>query len=110
MNFNDYQKDCARTAPVSDDKLLEMMHWALGIVAEGGEVADLIKKVAFHGHGIEPEKIIFEIGDVLFYCTMLAYLLGYDLHEVVEMNVMKRQERYPEGFSSEKSINRKEEK
>jgi hypothetical protein len=37
-----------------------------------------------------------------------AYALGYDLEEILQGNIDKLQKRYPEGFSIEDSIHRKD--
>ena len=52
------------------------------------------------------DKIAKEIGDILWYCSMAARGLGLGLAEVAEMNVEKLKKRYPDGFTSERSLNR----
>lgn len=47
----------------------------LGIAGEAGEIADLTKKVLFHGMEFTEEvrqKMIKELGDVLWYSAFLA--------------------------------------
>lgn len=79
----------------------------LGIAGEAGECADVIKKVLGHGHPLDAEKLMFEIGDVLFYAAVLADQIGYTLSEVAEANMRKLAARYgPGGFTKEKSMNR----
>lgn len=78
----------------------------LGIAGEAGEVADLIKKEYFHDHDRNPEKIKEELGDVLFYVAICAWLYGFTLDEVAQANTDKLAARYPNGFESERSKNR----
>lgn len=84
-----------------------MLNGALGITGEAGEVADLIKKHVFHGHDLDRGEIVKELGDVCWYVALLASSIGVGLDEILERNIEKLKRRYPEGFSSVASINRK---
>jgi NTP pyrophosphatase (non-canonical NTP hydrolase) len=132
MNFNEYQRLAAKTAGMHladeiEKKLIErgLTHNAarvaaeyfaeekglyvstLGIAGEAGEFADLIKKQAGHGHASDPVKEKKELGDILWYVADVCTKKGYDLGEVAALNIEKLKARYPEGFSTEKSQNRK---
>jgi NTP pyrophosphatase (non-canonical NTP hydrolase) len=85
-----------------------IMNCALGIVGEGGEVADIIKKVVYQGHDLNHVDVIDELGDVLYYVTKMAKLMDSSLDEVMTMNMMKRMKRYPNGFNKNRSVNRDE--
>lgn len=80
----------------------------LGISGEAGEVADLIKKEYYHSHPRNREKMLEELGDTLFYLSVTAWYYGYSLEEVARANNAKLSARYPNGFESERSINRNE--
>jgi len=113
-----YQFDCLRTAGTTDEEA--QLYAALGLSGEAGElgelvrdlnvktgkIADLTKKLFFHGHPYTPEKFLDELGDVAWYLAVLAHSHGYKLSEVFQFNIDKLAKRYPDGFSSEKSINR----
>lgn len=101
--LNEYQQEAMRTAGERKDDLA--CH-ALGIAGEAGEVADLFKKHLFHGHDLDRDKVIKELGDVLWYVAVLAQRMGVQLSTVAERNIAKLRERYPDGFSSERSRNR----
>lgn len=132
MNFSEYQKLAAKTAGMHladeiEKKLLAMglEPWSarkaaeyfavekglyvstLGIAGEAGEFADMIKKQAGHGHASDPVKEKKELGDILWYVADVCTKKGYDMDEVADMNIEKLKARYPEGFSAEKSQNRK---
>lgn len=86
----------------------ELLNGALGLTGEAGEVSDLVKKYLFHGHDLEREEMIKELGDVCWYISLLCHAINVSLDEVMLSNIIKLKRRYPEGFSSEASINRKE--
>jgi NTP pyrophosphatase (non-canonical NTP hydrolase) len=82
---------------------------ALGLNGEAGEIADHVKKIMFHGHPLDDatrDKIAKEIGDILWYCAMAARGIDVGLGEIASMNVEKLRKRYPDGFSTERSLNR----
>lgn len=49
--------------------------WALGLVGEAGEVADLVKKFIGHDHPLDRSKMVKELGDVCWYVTALSLVL-----------------------------------
>jgi NTP pyrophosphatase (non-canonical NTP hydrolase) len=109
--FDEYQALALRTASAESlvDPETMLNAAALGLNGEAGEIADHVKKVLFHGHPLDDatrDKIAKEIGDILWYCAMGAKGLGLGLGEIAQMNVEKLKKRYPEGFSTEKSLNR----
>jgi NTP pyrophosphatase (non-canonical NTP hydrolase) len=110
MKMNQYQDLTARTAPHFDDITEEITAWTMGIAGESGEVADFVKKCVWHNHPWNHEKLAYELGDLLFYIARLSNVIGYSLDEVAVMNQRKLYERYPNGFNSSDSINRKDDK
>ena len=105
-DINEYQKLALRTATDMEPENL-ILNGALGLSGESGEVTDVVKKYMFQGHGLNEEKIIEELGDVCWYIAIMSEGLGVDLETVMQLNIDKLRNRYPEGFDSEKSINRK---
>ncbi|MFT8319331.1 MAG: nucleoside triphosphate pyrophosphohydrolase family protein [Bacillus sp. (in: firmicutes)] len=120
MKLNEYQEMSKRTMPTVGDVIIQdgcevvltesliKANYAMGISGEAGEVTDLLKKQLFHGHAIDPKKVKKELGDVMHYAAGLATLYGFTLEEVTTENIDKLMKRYPEGFSSERSVNRVE--
>ena len=109
MTPNEYQEACLRTA---SDKMYAtpyenmLLDGALGLCGESGEVADLVKKSIFQGHPLDRGHIAEELGDCLWYVSITAYAVGYNLDTIMQMNISKLQKRYPDGFDSERSIHR----
>jgi NTP pyrophosphatase (non-canonical NTP hydrolase) len=106
--LNEYQADTLRTAQTPEDKNLALAILGLGCAGEAGEVADYLKKVVGHGHELNVETVKKELGDVMWYVSVLADEVGLTLEDIAQANIDKLRKRYPDGFSSERSINRKE--
>ena len=106
MDCEKYQKEMKRTANNLELSKDNLSLGAMGISGEAGEVTDYLKKVVFHKHELSKEKLAEELGDVLWYITYLASVIDYDLKDIAEININKLKSRYPEGFDSDKSINR----
>lgn len=83
----------------------------LGIAGEAGECADLVKKNLLHGAPRNAEKMLLELGDVLWYLAMLAARYGFTLQDVADANVEKLCKRYPPDgrFSTAASVARADE-
>lgn len=108
MNIDEYQEFCASRASDIDGQP-GLILCGLGVAGEAGECADLVKKHVFHGHPLKAEKLKKELGDVLWYVAMLARNLGFTMTDVINANVEKLVDRYPNGFTKEASINRRPE-
>lgn len=108
MNANEYQQQAGRTlidGPDAEYTGAEiLLVWnALGLAGEAGEVADTMKKAVFHQHGLNRDELIKELGDVLWYVAALCSKLNVPLSEVMERNIAKLKQRYPDGYSSDAS-------
>lgn len=79
----------------------------MGLNGEAGEVIDLLKKHLYQGHQLDVEHVAKELGDIAWYLAVSANAIGYDLEDVLQMNIDKLKSRYPEGFDSDLSVHRK---
>ena len=107
MTINEYQAAALRTAQT--DKLTAnelLLNSALGLCGESGEVADLVKKHRFQGHDLDFDHVAKELGDISWYLAVGAYAIGFDLETILQMNVDKLENRYPNGFSTDRSLHR----
>ena len=108
MTVNEYQKlAMALLNPALTPKDI-LINSVMGLCGESGEVIDVVKKHIFHGHPLNREKLIDELGDVSWYLAECATALGITLEDIFTHNIDKLKKRYPEGFSTERSINREE--
>ena len=96
ITATEYQKKAKETAIFPADKALEYL--SLGPVGEAGEVANKVKKL------IRDKKVLLdttvissEIGDVLWYCAMLADYLDVNLGKIMDDNLDKLKSRKQRG-------------
>lgn len=85
---------------------------AVGLAAEGGEFAELPKKIVFQGKPFD-EDVRFhmkrELGDIMWYWINACRALNLDPNEVIAENVNKLKARYPGGeFDVHYSENRQQ--
>jgi NTP pyrophosphatase (non-canonical NTP hydrolase) len=108
VKFAEYQELALRTRNKDLTKNEAYCNYSMGLNGEAGEVVDLLKKVVFHGHEMEPLELAKELGDCLWYLTNLSNSAGFSLEEIATMNIVKLMKRYPNGFDQQASINRVE--
>jgi NTP pyrophosphatase (non-canonical NTP hydrolase) len=90
---SDYQLKAKETAIFPKDKALEYL--CLGLVGEAGEIANKAKKVIRDNK--KDHDLGGEIGDVLWYCAMLADHLKLDLGAIMQSNLDKLSDRKKRG-------------
>ena len=86
-----------------------LMTSAIGMLAESGEFAEVMKKILFQGKEMNEENRFHmkrELGDVLWYWIQGCIALGYTPEEVMQENIKKLEKRYPNGFEVARSENR----
>jgi|SRR5260370_104911 len=103
MNEQQHLAEILRTYAGADTPASKL---TLGTLGLAGEVVDLVKKHVFQGHVLDRERLLDELGDLLWYFLLLCHAMGYSLESVMACNVKKLHQRYPGGFASERSINR----
>ena len=81
---------------------------AMGLGGEAGEVLEILKKGILHQHDYSAGDLANEIGDCLWYLAGLCTIYGLDIGRIMESNIAKLEQRYPDGWSYERSRNRKE--
>ena len=107
MTLDEYQDIALRTAGPANTKKDALLLSALGLCGESGEFADLIKKFIYHDHPLNTTKLCEELGDILWYIARACSALDVSLNSIARANMAKLVKRYPSGFSSERSINRR---
>lgn len=99
MTLNEYQRCALETAVYPEE--YNIVYPALGMAGEAGEVADKVKKVIRDNKAnftpSKCEEIAMEIGDVMWYCAVLADRIGYRLDTIARMNNRKLKSRQLRG-------------
>lgn len=109
MNFKEYQEKAMRTAGSYRDDVDMLLNGVMGLNGEAGEVIDIVKKYLYQGHELNKNKIIDELGDVLWYINLIANSINMSLEHIAKYNISKLEKRYPKGcFRVEDSVNRSE--
>ena len=109
MNVNDYQKEAMTLLNPALTEKDVLMNALMGLCGESGEAIDLMKKHLYQGHDLDKEKLVKELGDIAWYLAEAATGLNIDLSEVLQHNLDKLHARYPQGFSTERSMHREAE-
>lgn len=105
MTGNEYQRLALRTAGGDDAEYL-LENGVMGLNGEAGECIDIVKKHLFQGHPLDTDKLVDELGDVLWYVAITADGIGVPLEDIMQHNIDKLRKRYPDGFDVERSIHR----
>ena len=79
--------------------VLGLVHAAVGISGEAGELLDAVKKHWVYGKPLDVQNVIEELGDLEFYAAALRALIGVSREEVIKANVDKLRKRYPDGYT-----------
>ena len=115
MNSKEYIEQAKRTESVNfsdiakrlnTPKMMRLLHGAMGVSTEAGELLDAIKKHVYYGKPLDEVNIFEEIGDLFWYLAILSDELGFDFEKIMAKNIDKLQARYKDKFSEESAINR----
>ncbi len=71
-----------------------LIHMAIGISGESGELLDAIKKRAVYRKELDRENVIEELGDLEFYMEGLRQGLGITRDQCIDANIAKLSKRY----------------
>jgi len=96
ITATEYQRKAAETAIFPKEKALEYL--TLGLAGEAGEISNKVKKLIRDGADREDyhaklNAIGHELGDVLWYCAMLAKEVYMNLGRIMEDNLDKLADR-----------------
>tara|TARA_A100001011_G_C13990373_1_gene706991 strand:- start:130 stop:513 length:384 start_codon:yes stop_codon:yes gene_type:complete len=104
-----YQARACETAIFPKHQAMEYL--TLGLTGEAGEIANKVKKFIRDGatkdeYLAKRIEISYEIGDVLWYCAVLADELEMNLGHIMEKNLEKLADRHKRGKISGSGDNR----
>lgn len=96
MDANEYQRLALRTWNNEDDAL-GLMYLGGKLCAESGETMQLIAKWIMHGKEYPLDDMRQELGDIMWYVSVLASVHDLTLGEIMHANIAKLIQRHPNG-------------
>jgi len=115
MNSSTYIENAKKTESVNyetiagrlqDKSMIRILHSALGLSTEAGELLDAIKKHVYYGKELDKINLFEEVGDLFWYLAILADELGFSFEDAMKKNNEKLAARYGEKFTSTRAIKR----
>lgn len=106
MTINEYQQRAMASLNPELKGRDVLINSVMGLCGESGEAIDIVKKWLDQGHPLDREHLAKELGDVAWYLAEAATALDLDLEDILRANLEKLERRYPDGFSTEKSVGR----
>lgn len=107
MNIQTYGEYQLRLIPDLGTYKQNLVHMALGVGGEAGEVVDLCKKHFAYDKPLDVAHLVEELGDLIFYVNGILALIDTSWDEVMAKNIAKLEARYPDAtFKAEHAINR----
>ena len=106
MTGNEYQQLAMTTLNPELCKRDVLINSVMGLCGESGEAIDIVKKWIAHGHELDKDHLAKELGDIAWYLAEAATALDMDLEDILQANLEKLKQRYPDGFSCERSRTR----
>lgn len=107
-----YSIDASRTLSPTYRQIgpqqIQILHAAVGIASESGEIMDILKKIMFTNKdmGEVGEHLAEELGDLLWYISLMCMSLHISIAEVMDRNISKLRARFPEKFEDAKNESR----
>ena len=108
MTINEYQDLAMKTLNPELSKKDVLINGVMGLCGESGEAIDIVKKHLHQGHELDKEKLAKELGDIAWYLAETAWALDIPLEDILQGNIDKLRRRFPEGFSTDRSVMREE--
>lgn len=91
-----------------DEFKANLIHLALGVAGEAGELLDAVKKHTMYGKELDVTNIVEELGDLEFYLQGIRTQLHLSREITLVSNIVKLSHRYPNGYSNAAAIARKD--
>jgi NTP pyrophosphatase (non-canonical NTP hydrolase) len=84
----------------------ELLHAAIGIAGEAGELLNAVRKHVFDGQPLDEDNVIEELGDLCFYLEAASQAIKMKRGDIEELNMAKLFERYKDGYSDQQAVTR----
>lgn len=108
VNGKEYVSAALRTeAPIdpvlerikqNPEVILRLLHAAIGLATESGEILDSLKRHLFYGKPLDLDNVEEELGDGQWYTAIALDVIQRTPEQVWVRNIAKLQARYPDKF------------
>ena len=99
-------KDPAQIYGVMTEEKISIVHMAMGIAGEAGEILELVKKWFAYDRRIDKEEMVKELGDIEFYLEGMRQELRISRDDILSINIQKLRQRYGAKYSDSAAIAR----
>lgn len=116
MKWMDYENLSERTEKKFPEgkqlsqEQMELLHAAIGISTESGEILDAFKKHLIYDKELDMINVAEELGDIFWYCAIITRYLeknnNISFGDIITTNIEKLEARYPDKFTNESALNR----
>jgi NTP pyrophosphatase (non-canonical NTP hydrolase) len=89
---------------LNDEFTLKVLHAAMGMVTEAGEIMDAVKKHVMYGKPLDLINLFEESGDSFWYQALLARACNFTFQDCKARNIAKLKSRYPEKFTVDHAL------
>jgi NTP pyrophosphatase (non-canonical NTP hydrolase) len=91
-------------------EVMDLLHMAVGVSGEAGELLDAVKKHAIYNLPLDRDNVIEELGDLEFYLRGIRLNLVITRYECLLSNIKKLRKRYGKKYSNRAAKERKDKK
>lgn len=107
MNNIDYFYDMVGRLAKPLGRDMGIIHAALGVTSEAGEMADAVKANIVYGKPEDRVNVLEEAGDLIFFTQLMLSQYGLNLEDAIKANIAKLDTvRYSEGYSDAEALGR----
>lgn len=96
MTFDEYQGEAIRTVQPDADAV----YLAGKLTCEAAEIFEPILKWYYHGKPFDQKGIAEEIGDLLWYCAVLADKFSISFDDIAQANIAKLRQRHGDKYNA----------
>lgn len=89
-----------------DVRSIRLLHGAMGLDTESGEIMDSMKRHIIYGSDLNVVNIREELGDIMWYVALICDELEITIEQICQDNIDKLRKRYPDKFTRELAENR----